>query len=696
MPLVTPILKGPLREWCNTLLVESAEAGVTVLARAIGPNPRDLARSVVSGGRNRIPLLPGVLLQPDDIVLVQQVDGAEQSEWTPDHLGVQVGPAPFDHDDLPPMSFKSRAWECGKRIWIKGAIPGAEVVLTHSGGLLGTARATESGDARATLTASMPSTGVTISGHQQAPPGFPALLGTPETVQATVDPLPVPFEAKLPTPFLGDPPPMGCGMSFMIAGIYDGADVTVLRRSDGSTETSTFDYERLNFMLQSPLSKQGDRLEITQDMVDCRRRRPSDPLEVEVGPARKPSTPVLIAPCANSADVFVTNLEGGCPVRLTYKGKVYRGRVPQSETAFVFRLPKLTANEPLIAVQERCGLNSDPGSTNVKGLNLNVGLIPDLIKPLFSCARAVRAHALPGAWLQVWGKTPAGPAPISNKVFATGDSVRIHITPYLNEGQVVWLSYLLCGGDTWRESPAHSVSPRPNLGPVNIIEPAIENAKEVKVDAIPGAAVNIYAMTGMPIRVEQIGSGFADPLDSRVGLIRLLSTKDLIYAEQWMCTERPGVGAMRNVLPSVRHISLLAAKSSLSKRNDPKPVVLHTANVTLRHNGVWQFTAFVENREPESDCSIDVQFKLSGLNPPFGLVLKADLSGKGSKAGLALQGVPSSASLADQRTFDGFKNPAYWEQVLGATGTFELIAVWNDFEGYAEEPDYEEKSDKDL
>ena len=215
------------------------------------------------------------------------------------------------------------------------------------------------------------------------------------------------------------------------------------------------------------------------------------------------------------------------------------------------------------------------------------------------------------------------------------------------------------------------------------------------VDAIPGAAVNIYAMTGMPIRVEQVGSGFADRLDSRVGLTRLLTTKDLIYAEQWMCAERPGVGAMRSVLPSVRHISLFAAQSSLSKRNDPKPVVLHTANVTLRHNGVWQFTASVENREPESDCSINVQFKLSGLNPPFGLVLKADLSGKGAKAGRALQGVPSSASLVDQRTFDGFKNPAYWEQVLGATGAFELIAAWNDFEGYAEEPEYEEKDDKD-
>ena len=57
MPLLTPILKGPLIEWCDTLLVEGAVAGATVFARAAGPNPRDLAKSVVSGGRNRKPRL---------------------------------------------------------------------------------------------------------------------------------------------------------------------------------------------------------------------------------------------------------------------------------------------------------------------------------------------------------------------------------------------------------------------------------------------------------------------------------------------------------------------------------------------------------------------------------------------------------------------------------------------------------------
>ena len=692
MPLVTPILKSPLLEWCDTLLVEGAEPGATVLARAIGPNPRDLARSVVSGGRDRVPLLPGLRLQPNDRILVQQVDGAEQSEWTPDHLAVPVGPAPPDDGWLAPVAFKSRVWECGKRLWIKGAAPGAHVIITGQGGQLGTARATESGDARVKLTASMPTAGAGITAYQEAPAGFPPLAGTPKKTSAKVDQLPVPTGQKLPTPSLGEDPPEGCDSSILVAGIYDGADVTILRRSNGATETSTFDFERLYFVLGTPLSNQGDRLEITQDMGLCRERRPSDPLEVNVGPATKPRTPVLMAPCADSVDVFVTNLEGGCRVALTYKGKTYRGTLPPSSTSFVFRLPTLTANETITAVQERCGLTSDPGSTSVTGINSIVGFVPDLVEPLFGCARVVRARAMPGAWLQVWTQTPAGRAPISAQVFATGDSVRIHVAPYLNEGQEVWLSFLLCGG-SWSESSVHRVAPRPHLGPVNIILPAIENTDHVTVDAVPGAAVNVYAVTGMPIKVALIGSGYVDPLVRRVGLTRLLTVKDVIHAEQWMCGERPGVGGMRTVLPSVRHFSLLAPKTSLSKRNDPKPVVLHTANVTLRHNGAWQFTAFVENQEPESDCSIDVQFTLSGVTTAFGLVLQADLSAKGAKKGLALKGIAPSASLVKQGTFDGFKNPVYWEEVLGATGTFELVAAWKDYEGYAEEPDYEDKDD---
>ena len=77
-----------------------------------------------------------------------------------------------------------------------------------------------------------------------------------------------------------------------------------------------------------------------------------------VAPAEKPGTPALMAPCP-AGDVFVT--EGGCLVKVTYKGKTYRGTVPPPATSFVCGPPPLDATKRCTTGQERCGLVSDAG-----------------------------------------------------------------------------------------------------------------------------------------------------------------------------------------------------------------------------------------------------------------------------------------------------------------------------------------------
>ncbi|RKH12110.1 hypothetical protein D7X74_24180 [Corallococcus sp. CA047B] len=693
MPLVIPLLKGPLTEWSDSLLVEGALPGATVLARTLGPNPRDIAKDVVSGGRDRVPLLPGIKLQEKDRILVQQGLGAEKSGWTPDPLAVPVGKAPTDHGLLAPLSFKSRAWQCGARVWVKGAVPGAQVVVTVAGGVIASGRATEAGDARLALTASLPGVGQSLQAHQEAPPGFPPLAGTPVATSTVVLRIPVGLKEKLPAPFLGGSRPMGCDGSFLLAGVFDGADVTVLRRSDGSSETATFDLDRLSFVLSKPLSSGGDKLEISQALTRCREWLPSDPLRVDVPPAAKPGTPSLLPPCADSVDVYVNQLEPGAVVTLAYQGKDYRGMVPPSATSFVFRLTPLAANETLTARQERCGLSSDPGSVTVPGVGLSIGQVPDVVDPLVACARAVRVTALTGAWVQVWASSAGGATPISNQVFATADSLRVEVTPYLHESQEVWLTYRLCGGGAWEESPHHRVEPKPDVGPTNIVLPLVEGTKSVTVDAIPGAAVDVFAITGMPLNVEHIGSGFVDPRVKWVGLTRPLTQRDLVFAEQRLCSDKSGVGATRNVLPAVRQFTLGMPLKRLSTRNMPKPLVCQSATVILRHNGSWAATAFLENEEEEADCSFDLQFKLEGVSSPFGLVLSGDLSGKGSTQGTALLGIPSSQTFSRQDRFAGFSSPTYWEEVLGATFRFELFVAWNDYEGYPEDGEYEETPD---
>jgi hypothetical protein len=422
-------------------------------------------------------------------------------------------------------------------------------------------------------------------------------------------------------------------------------------------------------------------------MPRCRERLASDPLHVNVAPAVKPGTPELLPPCADSVDVHVSNLERGARVTLTYRGQTYHGMAPPSASSFVFRLSPLAAGETITARQERCGIPSDEGSVTVPGVSMVFAAAPDLIDPLVGCARVVRATTIPGAWVQVWANGSGGATPISPATFATADSTRIEVTPYLHEGQDVWLSYLLCGAAGWTDSRHHMVQATPDVRPAEIVVPLVDGATSVTIDGIPGAAVNVYAMTGLPIAVEHIGSGFVDPLVAAVAVTRPITQRDLVHAEQRLCSGRPGVGAFRTVLPAVRQFVLGAPLKRLSHRNDPKPLVCQLATVILRHNGSWEFTALVENQETEADCSFDLQFDLIGLSTPFGAVLPGDLSAKDSTSGSAIHGIPSSRSFSRQDHFAGFRDPAYWEQVLGATHKFDLFVAWNDYEPTPEEPD---------
>lgn len=281
-------------------------------------------------------------------------------------------------------------------------------------------------------------------------------------------------------------------------------------------------------------------------------------------------------------------------------------------------------------------------------------------------------------------------------MFATSDSLRIEVTPYLHEGLEVWLSYLLCGNSAWAESRHHTVGPTPDVGLANITLPLIEGATSVTLDAIPGASINAYASTGMPIKVAHIGSGFVDPLVKSVGLTRPLTQRDLVHAEQWMCSGRLGVGAARTVLAGVRQFSLGMPLKRLSHRNDPKPLVCQSALIPVRHNGSREFTAFLENQEEQADCSFDLQFKLEGVSSAFGAVVPGDLSAKGSTKGLAVYSIPSSRTFSRQDHFAGFTHPTFLEEVLSATHKFELSVAWQDCAGYVEEPDYEDKPDDDA
>jgi hypothetical protein len=141
MPLCTPILAGPLTAWCPTVRVDGTLPGATVIVRSLGPNPRVVIKELATGGSDRLPLLPGLKLEPGDRLIVQQRLGSEDSEWTHDALALHVGPPPTDHSPLAPVTFRSRLFQCGAKLWVQGTVPGAQVVIRDSGSTIASGRA---------------------------------------------------------------------------------------------------------------------------------------------------------------------------------------------------------------------------------------------------------------------------------------------------------------------------------------------------------------------------------------------------------------------------------------------------------------------------------------------------------------------------------------------------------------------------
>ncbi|MGG5787935.1 hypothetical protein ACQ3VH_12785 [Bacillus pretiosus] len=687
MPLCIPVIRGPLSEWSKTILVEGSIPGATIIIESKGPNPRMLAKGIASGGSDRLELLSGQRLEVKDQVVVKQQLGGEQSPEMLINYAMPVGPSPIHHDSLAPVSFRTHLWECGNGVWVQGAFPGAQVTIQGPSGVIGNGQATEKGDARLLLTSQLPGAGQTIKTWQEAPAGFPPLGGVAKQTEATVNALPVSSLTPFPVPVLVGKPPKGCDTSMVIGGIFDGAEVTIKHASDGLIEVNIFDLDRLRHVFSQPLSANGDQLEVTQTMSKCHEHRPSDSLKITVEPVQKPDIPKITPPCENAIDVYTENLTPGALVRLTYMGDVYLAKVPQKATSFTFRIVPMQAGQTVSVEQEQCGLVSDLATVKIGG---NGGKGADLVEPLLHCARAVRILTKPGTWFQVWAEGSRGPGPISDQIFANQDSIQVLIAPYLHQNQNVWVSFLDCGANSWSSSVLHLVKPlHQDIVPVNITTPLVKGDSEVTVDGIPGSEINVYAIH--PILDEHLGSGIIDPLQKTVRLFRQLNEQDQVYAKESLCNWLSRPGPSKGVLPDLRVFHLEKSLQWLSQENNPKPLICSQANVTCRHDGGWEFNAYLENQETEADCSFDLKFSVNGISQPFEILLSGDLSASGNgsvtKIGMRTHGIPPAKTFSRTGHFDGFRNPLYWEEFLKASGKFEFLPpAWNNYQPLPDDP----------
>jgi hypothetical protein len=523
MALMQPVVVGPLSELSSSVRVRGQMPGATI---TVETGSRTVAKGVATSGDQRFPLTAGITLSRHEVLYAVQHFKGQHSDPPSGNQAMTVAPGPVSSADFGPVNVATHLYACGKFVWIDGAVPGAEITVLAGGTAIGTGKADE-GVARFGLTSAIPF-GSWIVAHQSAPGLAPGL-----DVGRAADVIPGHPGELLPPPVM-QLPLRGCDASVLVAGVFDGATVTIERRS-GIVDTAGFDRGKAHFILSRPLDE-DDQLAIKQEVDRRCERPPRTSALVTVGKLEPLDAPQVVAPlCAGATVVRVTGLRPGATVHLAASQHVYDGAAPPDQTWLDCRVPPLTT-DPVSATQEACGVMSGPAV--VVSVDPHEDNVPAarVLGPLFACAGSVSVtNAHRGAILQVFVRTPLSDFAISDQVLAVHTNAVIGVTPLLVEGTRVFVRQWACS-DTSADSGGQPVVAHSALKPVQVLEPLVNGALTVGVrDTLPGAVVEVYAI-GRDTQ-EFLGSSGADALHpvTIVGLNRALIVDDLIVATQWLC-----------------------------------------------------------------------------------------------------------------------------------------------------------------
>lgn len=525
MALMQPSIVGPLSELSSSIRVKGQMVGATVTVQSSG---RIVARGVATSGDQRFPLLLGVKLSHlDSLFAVQDLSGEQSSAPSvTQRMSVNTGPSKIT--DLGKVKVVTHLYACGRFAWINGAIPGADITLLADGTQIGSGVADE-GTSHFGLTAPIPS-GSTLIARQSAP-----TVGSGPDVIYHADEIPGGRGRPLAAPVIQQPI-RGCDASIHVSGVFDGAVVTIERRS-GTVESAGFDSSTAQLNLTKHLDE-DDEFTIFQEVFNQCERPAIKSLPVKVGKLEPVDAPQVVTPlCAGSTVVRVTGLRPGATVHLAANQKIYNGTAPSDQTWLDCHIPPLTT-DPVGATQELCGVTSSPATpVNVDPHEANIAA-PQILGPLFSCTSSVsvtKVHR--GAMLQVFLRTDTGEASISDHILALNTNIVIAVTPLLFEKAKVFIRQWACS-DQSADSDTEAVLAHQQLEATEILGPLTVGDLVVGVRrATPGAVVEVYAIGRNGAEPEYLGKAEADALHAvtLVGLRRPLEIEEIIFAKQRLC-----------------------------------------------------------------------------------------------------------------------------------------------------------------
>jgi hypothetical protein len=666
--LSTPTVVGPLTTWSASILVEGATSGARLTVREGGPTGRVVAEEDANGGRDRLPLLPGVVLHEGEQLFAHQDAGATSSGWTDPHIAEMIGATPSDWSSAPPPWLVSKLHSCGRAVWVGGGLPGAIISITSGGQMLGSGPVQE-GNARVRLTQPLPLGGPTIKAIQTAPPGAPPPSGPASAITSQTHPLPVAPGNRLPQVAVGPPVPAGCDASIVVGGVVDGAEVTAVH-GDGRTESAVFDLDRLTYVLGQRLDSGGGKVTLTQSVGDRCEVLPSEEVTAEYGPTPIPSTPVPLPPCAGAPYLIVEELSGGADVMITTGAATYRGQVAPGGHAQRFDVSGAAAGETVSVTQSMCGVRSAAGTTTVGAPTPDRS--PRVVGPLFHCARVVRVvDVTPGALVRIVARGASGERTISALNWSATSTIAVPVSPALVNDDDIHAVQVACGGTPRVSDEPVRVEPLPDPLPVEIAF-AFATQRSVTVVALPGALVRVYLRRD---GVQEIGRSLVDPDRFLVTVDRPLEEGAELFAVQEICALRTEDGPVYEVKPGVRVFHLGAQKVWPVTSEGPGHDVNWTqGTLTCRIGGDNELSGSFKNAAEGSTA--DIEFNMGFTHPSGltfgitrGIFLAADNDEHPDNKLLKQKGYLSESGASKKLPNPAWRDPATWSLVLGSQGT---------------------------
>lgn len=524
MPLLPPIVLGPLSECNRTVQVEGQLLGTLVRVYADG---RLVAEGTATWSPQTFRLLPGERLNAaEGIVATQEQLGSPPSAESPRPIVVQAAPPSAGL-----VAFTYENTQCGECVWIAGAIPGATVKVRE----LTTDMERGSGEAphgtaRFSL-APANQAGEILSATQRACALSPVETHAPPT--RAISP-----NQHLPRPRIVTPL-RACTHAVTVENAVVGATIT-LQRESGAT-FSCFDAPRLFFFVDPPLAA-GEELIALQEFPSCPdiERVMSEPVIVEeVAPIAAPWIEGPI--CVGSRSIHVRNLEPGALLKVLKNGaELGTWQVPiNTNRCLVPLVPTAEEGDRISVQQELCDIWSALSNVIVVSTLARALGALYIRGPLYACGGVVRvAGVRSGTWVTVW--STALRAPIG-EVFVPGvNEVDVLVAPLLIAGDELYCTEMGCSDEVRTSGIVGVTEAAQELPAPTVLEPIFDDPNHqgglVWVEnVLPGAFVDIF-VNGIWRSGQFVGSVTEPPRATRGSVMTgNLIVGDIVTARQRLC-----------------------------------------------------------------------------------------------------------------------------------------------------------------